>query len=145
MAAQAPDMEWADDLPAKGWRGIAPEWPMPRPRPAKLEKLLQGRRMQLEVRYSQGFPAQAPGLVPLDPAPDLSRRGREKWHLNGDGTLCLLRRISDWTGAATAADLVEKAGSWFIEYRAVEEGLLEEMSAVGMWGDDKLDALIEAL
>jgi hypothetical protein len=145
MASKAPDMAWADDLPAKGWRGMAPEWPMPRPRPQKLDKLLRGGRLELEVTYSQGFPAEAPRFLPLSPEPEPDQRFREKWHLNSDGSLCLLRRVRDWDERATAADLVEKAASWFIEYRAVEEGLLEEMSGVGMFADAELDQLIEEL
>lgn len=145
MAARAPDMQWVDGLPAKGWRGLAPEWPMPRARPENLDKLLQAQRLELEVRYSQGFPAEAPTLIPLDPQPDPDQRFREKWHLNSDGSLCLVGRVRDWDEAFTAAELVEKAAGWFIEYRAVQEQLLEEMSAVGMFVSSDLDQLIAAL
>jgi hypothetical protein len=90
MAALAPEMVWLDAR-AGGWEGLAPAWPFERPNPDGLARLLEGRQLRLRVEYRQAFPSVEPRLVPLDPDPPIDRRVLESWHLNGDGTLCLLR------------------------------------------------------
>ena len=44
------------------------------------------------------------------------------WHVNGDGSLCLMQAADDWQPEDTAADLVRKACGWFVEYLLVEAG-----------------------
>lgn len=146
MQARAPSMAWIEasaDLPSGGWEGEAPEWPIERPAPERLSELLGDRCLKLRVAYSEGFPMDPPRLIPLDPEPDFDQRLRHELHLNADGTLCLLPLQSDWTGEGSAADLVEKASAWFIEWRALEVGLIDKMSDDGMYVDESLDKKIE--
>jgi ubiquitin-protein ligase len=145
MQDKASDLTWierSDELPAGGWEGEAPEWPMERPQPKGLGKLLGGRRLKVRVVYSEGFPMDPPRLIPLDPKPEFGQRFQHKLHLNADGSVCLIRLASDWTGEATAADLVEKASAWFIEWCAMEAGLITEMSN-GVYSDDYLDEKLD--
>ena len=143
MSRCCPDMVWRHDARAGGWEGLAPEWPMPRARPAGLENLLSGRRLRLRVDYSPAFPMVEPRLWPLEPEPPRERRLRHPWHLNADGSLCLLEQAWDWDPSATAADLVVKASGWFIEYRLMEAGRITEMSERGIYVDASLDPVIE--
>lgn len=145
MAKIAPEMVWLADKAAGGWQGLAPAWPIPRPAPKGLERLLAGRQLRVGVCYSQAFPSVEPRLVPLDPEPPIERRILESWHLNGDGTLCLLRTADLWTGHETAADLIVKASGWFIEYLLMERGAIERMSDNGIYDDESRDEVIEGL
>jgi hypothetical protein len=143
MASLASDLEWLDERPAGGWWGRAPEWPFQRARPDGLDNLLAGRRLLLEVEYSEGFPMAEPRLWPLEPEPPIERRIQHIWHLNGNGTLCLLRTASDWNGSECAAQLVVKASGWVIEYLLMEAGAIEAMSEEGIYSDAQFDPLIE--
>ena len=139
MAAVAPGLAW--DETALTWTGVVPLWPFERPAPPALEEFLAGRRFLAQVRYSQGFPMVAPRIAPIDPEPDPMVRTRHDWHVNGDGTLCLLQRASDWDGDGTAAELVVKAAGWFLEYLLMEAGFIEEMTEAGIVNDDRWDHL----
>jgi hypothetical protein len=145
MERVAPEMAWLEDDPAGGWEGLAPIWPFERPAPSGLDKLLEGRRLRLRVSYSQGFPMVQPLLVPLDPDPPRDRRILHSWHLNGDGSLCLLQTAYAWDCRETAADLVAKASGWFIEYLLLEREAIEAMTESGISTDTSLDPLIEEL
>lgn len=149
MADRAPQMQWFDpgekDFKSGGFEGNAPEWPINRARPEKLHKLTRGKRLRLRVEFLQGFPAQPPRLVPLDPEPEIEERLNESVHVNSDGSLCMVRHPSQWRTADLAVDLVEKASSWFIEYLAVHNGLITEMSRSGLFVSADLDQRIEEL
>jgi hypothetical protein len=145
MAEIAPGMTWLPDLPAGGWEGLAPVWPAPRSTPDGLERLLAGRRLKVGVYYTQAFPSVEPRLVPLDPEPPVERRILHSWHLNGDGSLCLLRTADLWTGRETAADLVLKASGWFIEYLLMERDAIDSMSENGIYEDNSRDEIIDRL
>ena len=139
MAAAAPGLVWEET--ALAWTGELPLWPFERPAPPALEEFLAGRRFLAQVRYSQGFPMVAPRIRPIDPEPDPMVRTRHDWHVNGDGTLCLLQRASDWDGDGTAAELVVKAAGWFLEYLLMEAGLIDQMTEAGIVNDDRWDHL----
>lgn len=155
MAAVAPGMVWHDDLqwpddsarwrsrPAMGWLGEAPLWTPDRPMPAGVEKLVGTRRLELAVYYPEAFPAAPAVLYPVDPEVPLDRRTLHQWHVNGDGSLCLMQAAADWQLEDTAADLVRKASCWFIEYLVVEAGLRQQMTERGLLADDSLDELLE--
>lgn len=143
MKRVAPDLAWDEDLAAGGWTGLAPQWPFDRPRPAGLEALLQGRRLMLRVEYTEAFPMVEPRLWPLDPEPPIERRTAHTWHLNGNGSLCLLQSASDWSGRESAADLVVKASGWFIEYLLLERGEIGAMTEAGIHADPSLDPILE--
>lgn len=148
MAAVAPELVWRDDLDwpnghrAFGWTGAVPIWTPDRPPPAGLEKLLGGAHLELQVCYPEAFPAVPPSLYPISPIVPFDRRTRHDWHMNGNGSICLTRHALDWSLSDTAADLVAKAAGWFVEYRLLEEELINAMSECGIYTDDSFDELI---
>lgn len=144
MAIVAPEMIWDDASPGGGWEGLAPVWPFDRPPPPSLDAFLAGRRLRLNVTYPEAFPAVEPWLTPLDPAPPLTARADHRWHLNGNGTLCLTQSAADWTGMEPAAELVRKAAGWFLEYLLMTAGTVEQMTERGLVADDSRDALLVA-
>ncbi len=149
MADRAPQMKWhgpgENGFQSGGFEGEGPEWPIDRTQPEKLHKLTDGKRLRLRVELPQGFPAQPPRLVPLDPEPEIEERLNEAVHVNSDGSLCMIRHPSQWQTADLAVDLVEKASAWFIEYLAVHKGLITEMSSSGLFVSMDLDQRIEEL
>jgi hypothetical protein len=142
MAEVAPEMAWLDGEPAGGWQGLAPKWPINRPEPLGLDNFLGGQRLRVHVEYSQGYPMVAPTLIPLDPEPPVERRIVHAWHVNGDGSLCLLQTADQWTGRETAAELVAKASGWFIGYLLFDRGAITTMTECGLHVDTSLDELI---
>jgi hypothetical protein len=143
MAAVAPELGWTDQVPGGGWVGLAPVWPFPRPRPSGLEGVLAGRRLRLGVVCSQAHPMVAPKLWPLDPEPEIAQRTVHDWHVNGDGSLCLLQMAAAWTGAELAAELVVKAAGWFLEFLLMQAGVVQAMTSNGIAGSDALDHLLD--
>jgi hypothetical protein len=148
MARWAPDLEWRDDLHwrqgrrAFGWVGSAPDWAADRERPPGVEELLDGRRLKLKVVYPEAFPAVPAVLFPTDPDVPLMRRTLSTWHVNGDGSLCLMQAAGDWRLEDTAADLVRKASGWFIEYLLLEAVEIEKMTERGIFADTVLDPIL---
>ena len=141
MAATAPELVWQDDAPSGAWEGEAPVWPFERPRPAGLDRFLSGARMTIRVQYLPAYPMVPPLLYPLDPQVGFGVWTLHDWHVNGDGSLCLLQRASDWTGYSPAADLVVKAAGWFLEYLLLERKVRSSMTECGIVHDDSLDEL----
>jgi len=148
MARHAPDMQWAEDLVWRGgrrtvgWRGKAPSWGADRPKPLGVDELLAERRLDLLVVYPEAFPVIPASLFSLDPDPPMNRRTLHRWHINGDGSLCLMQSAEDWHLTDTAADLVRKASGWFIEYLLVEAGKLEAMTESGIFEATIADSVI---
>jgi hypothetical protein len=89
-------------------------------------------------------PTVAPDLYPIDPEVPIDRRTQHKWHVNGDGSLCLMQAADVWQPENTAADLVRKAAGWYIEYLLVDGGDLDHMTERGIYISDEIDALLEA-
>lgn len=83
-----------------------------------------------------------PDLYPLDPDVPAHRRTMNRWHVNGDGSLCLMQAADDWQPTDTAADLVAKASGWFIEYLLVDGGDLDAMTQRGVYLNTEIDALL---
>jgi hypothetical protein len=150
MQKWAPDMRWRTDIAwangriGAGWEGLAPAWGADRPEPAGVANLLHGRRLRLRVICPEAFPMVAPDLYPLDPDVSIERRTQHKWHVNGDGSLCLMQAAGDWQPENTAADLVRKAAGWYIEYLLVDGGDLDRMTRRGIYLSDEIDALLAA-
>lgn len=142
MTAIAPKLVWDDALLL--WEGLVPAWPFARPQPPELDAFLGGRRFTAQVIHSQAFPMVPARVIPLEPEPPLEARTMHAWHVNGDGSLCLLRSAAAWDGTETAAELVVKAAGWFIELRLMQTGQIEAMSARGIASDDSFDHLIVA-
>ncbi|MGO8905454.1 MAG: hypothetical protein ACLQMH_07500 [Solirubrobacteraceae bacterium] len=135
---------WPSGRTGAGWEGVAPAWGAQRPEPAGLQNLMQGRQLRLIVLYPEGFPMVPADLYPVDPEVPADRRTQQRWHVNGDGSLCMTQRADDWQPSDTAADLVLKASGWFIEYLLIEGGDLDAMTKRGIYVSDELDALIAA-
>jgi hypothetical protein len=148
MARHAPGMTWRDDLEwrgdrrAFGWTGKAPVWAADRPKPSGVDELLAGRQLELTVIYPEAFPSVPTALFPTEPDVPLDRRTLNRWHVNGDGSLCLMQAADDWQPSDSAADLVRKASGWFIEYLLVDAGGLERMTERGIFVDTTLDEIL---
>lgn len=148
MERWGPELEWREDLQwregrnAFGWTGTIPAWAGEREQPRGVAELLAGRQLQLQVIYPEAFPAVPAVLFPLDPKVPLGRRTLSTWHVNGDGSLCLMQSADDWHLTDTAADLVRKASGWFIEYHLLEAGEIERMTERGILTDTDLDAVL---
>lgn len=142
-----PTLEWdasrtgsADDH-GGCWSGLVPEWPFERPRPPDLDAFLAGAHLEAVIVCLQAHPAVKPRVYPIGPQPDPRVRTWNRWHVAGDGSLCLSQRAYDWDGSETAASLVPKAAGWFLEYLLLERGHVESMTEVGIVVDDSLDHL----
>jgi hypothetical protein len=83
-------------------------------------------------------------LYPVEPDVPMDRRTQHRWHMNGDGSICLMQAAEDWRLTDTAADLVLKASGWFIEYLLVETGDLDHMTKRGVGSSEEIDALLDA-
>lgn len=147
MLEHAPDMSWRDVLVWRrwrmvGWEGRAPAWGGDRPQPPGVEELLHGRRLELRIFYPEAFPAVPAILEPVDPEVPVERRTLNRWHVNGDGSLCLMQTADDWDLTDTAADLVRKASGWYIEYLLADAGKIEQMTQQGVLVDTVLDATL---
>jgi hypothetical protein len=140
MPAAAPQLAWTGE----SWSGELPVWPFERPEAPALNDYLGGRRMSVEVRYYESFPMVAPRFIPIDPVAPLSVRTMNRWHVAGDGSLCLFQNSTDWDPFCTAADLVPKAAGWFLEYLLMSDGVVDGMTTAGIAGDDSLDHLFAA-
>jgi len=141
MSALAPDLRWQPQG-AGSWEGLAPLWPFERPVPEGLNTLTGGRRLLVHVAYGHAFPMAPPSVWSLEPEPELAHRLDHAWHVNGDGSLCLLSSAAAWSGREPAAELVAKAAGWFIEFLMFSRGLIEAMTSTGVGVDISLDALI---
>lgn len=126
------------------WVGRLPLWPMERPEPIGLRDYVRARRLQVEVHYLESFPMVAPRFLPIDPEPPLTVRTMSRWHVLGDGALCLFQNFTDWEPHCTAADLVPKAAGWFLEYLLMDDGRIDAMTESGMASNDELDSLFSA-
>jgi hypothetical protein len=147
VTALAPELEWREDLCHRGRDGLAgfegplPAWCAPRPEPPGFAELLAGARLSIRCIYTEATPMVPPVIFPIEPEIPPDRRNNHTWHLNGDGSLCLLRGAEDWQPGETAAALLIKASCWFVEYRLKARGLIEAMSENGIATDERFDAI----
>jgi hypothetical protein len=144
MGRIAPELEWREHDGVFGWVGVAPMWPFERDPPPQLEEFLNGRRFEIVVEYSAAHPMVDPKIWPVDPDPEHLVRTLHRWHVNGDGSLCLLQAADDWDARATAAELVLKASGWFLEYLLMEADAIDSMTEAGIVNDPALDHLFVA-
>jgi hypothetical protein len=144
MARTAPDLVWSGNG-AGSWTGLVPAWPFDRSAPAGLEAFMTGRRLRVQLAYGHAFPMTPPAVWPLDPQPSIEQRTQHAWHVNGDGSLCLLEDMAAWTGRDPAAELIVKAAGWFIEYLLMSAGLITRMTSTGLNGDVSLDGVISGV
>lgn len=141
MSEQLPDMQWSPT--ASGiWRGTLPRWPFERAQPEGVVALLDGRGLELQVLCGEAYPMVAPSLIPLDPEPEILERTQHRWHVNGDGSLCLFQDESVWNGRQSLTDLLCKAAGWRVEYALMKAEAIDSMTVNGIVNDDQLDHLI---
>jgi hypothetical protein len=141
MARTAPDLVWSDQG-SGSWTGLVPVWPFDRAAPAGLETFMAGQRLRVQLTYGHAFPMTPPAVWPLDPEPSIEHRTQHAWHVNGDGSLCLLETTAAWTGRDPAAELIVKAAGWLIEYLLMSAGLITQMTSTGLSRDVSLDEVI---
>ena len=124
------------------WSGHLPRWPLLRPEPSALIDLIGESGMGVVVAYSAAHPMVSPRIYPTEPKPEVLEWTQHRWHVLGDGGLCLLQSEAAWDPAASITDLLDKAAAWRVEYALVKTGVREGMSLGGITDDDSLDHLI---
>lgn len=127
-----------------GWRGRLPLWPFERPAPAGLEALTLSKGLTFELRYGAAYPVVYPWIFPLDPEPEPMELTQTRWHVLGNGALCLFQTQQDWDPASSVVDLLRRAAGWRIEYALLRSGALQSMTLAGIVRDSALDELIAA-
>lgn len=141
IEADWPGLHWADG-DAGYWEGTLPLWPFDRDTPEGLDLLTGGVSLETTVMYSEAYPMVAPTIIPLTPLPEVAEWTMHRWHVNGDGSLCLLQSHSAWDPRASITELLLKAAGWRIEYALMKAGVIETMTLNGIVSDSGLDELI---
>ncbi|MGJ9372560.1 hypothetical protein [Nesterenkonia sp. CF4.4] len=138
-----PDLEpFSEEGPGGGWFGRLPLWPFHRPAPVDFSDDTAG--LGIVLAFPPSYPMAMPRILPIDPEPEFMERTQHRWHVNGDGSLCLLQAQRAWTGRETVTDLLLKAAGWRLEYQLVREGVYPGMSATGIVTDTSRDGAIAA-
>lgn len=135
-----PDLEWQGDG-AGEWRGFLPRWPFTRPEPPGLAEMIGLNGLKVAVVYGHAYPMIPPAVHPLDPQPDLLSRTDQRWHVMGDGRLCLFQDDATWTGRDSLVELLLKAAGWRVEFELMKRGMIERMTVSGIVDDGTLDHL----
>lgn len=143
IAAAGLDLEW-EPVGSGLLTGQLPVWPLDRPAPAGLGELLSGGGLTALVCFGHAYPMVCPSVTPLDPLPPIDRWTQRKWHINGNGTLCLLQSAQAWDPSTPLSDVLRKSVAWRIEYALLEAGVIETMSIRGIVDDDSYDHLVTA-
>jgi len=125
-----------------GWQGVLPVWPFARPAPAQFRPDVRG--LSLQLAFLESYPMSMPRVIPLQPEPQFIERTQHRWHVNGDGSLCLVQEQRTWTGRESIRDLLLKAAGWRLEYDLVRVGVYPSMSESGIVTDDSRDEAIVA-
>ncbi|WP_233226336.1 hypothetical protein [Amycolatopsis sp. CA-126428] len=99
--------------------------------------------MPVEVKYGHAYPMVPPAIYPLDPVPEPVEYTQARFHVMGDGSLCLLQDAATWTGRDSITDLLLKAAGWRIEYTLLKAGVIEAMTINGIVTDASHDHLID--
>lgn len=138
LAAIAPDLRWNPEK--RCWTGRLPRWPFDRPEPAGLVQLLpQG--MTVQVRPSPAHPLTEPAIFPIDVDIEVRHRLDHRWHLAGDGRLCLLRTPLDWRPEDRLSELILKAAAWRCKLTLLETEVVTAMTENGIVSDGSRDHL----
>jgi len=141
VSSWCPDLQWVAQG-AGGWTGQLPRWPFERPEPDGLVALIGKVGMPVFVIYGHGYPMVPPSVFSLDPEPQVTEWTLHRWHVNGDGSLCLLQDDVMWEPRQSVVDLLLKAAGWRIEYALVKAGVVDGMSPNGIVTDGSRDDLI---
>lgn len=123
------------------WAGVLPPWSFGRSEPVGLAALVpQG--VSVLLAYGAAYPVVSPYIFPLDPEPEPVELTQTRWHVLGNGALCLFQTQDDWDPASSVVDLLRKAAAWRIEYAMLKVGARTDMTMAGIVNDDSLDTLI---
>ncbi len=98
--------------------------------------------MPVTVNYGHAYPMVPPAIYPLDPAPEPIEYTQARFHVMGDGSLCLLQDAAAWTGRDSIVDLLLKAAGWRVEYALLRADVIEAMTVNGIVTDASQDHLI---
>ncbi|MFI9387746.1 hypothetical protein [Kutzneria sp. NPDC052558] len=141
MGERFPELTWVPEGAGR-WQGRLPVWPFDRPAPPGVDILTDNLGLGLELRYNHAYPAAVPAVFPVDPEPDIHSRTQHRWHLLGDGSLCLLAQPAQWTCRDSVVELLLKAAGWRIEYALMTSDAIESMTENGIVADPQHDELI---
>ena len=136
-----PELTWVPEGAGR-WEGRIRVWPFGRPAPPGVETLTSGMGLDLELRYGHAYPAAVPAIFPHDPEPGIESRTQQRWHVLGDGSLCLLEQPAQWTGRESVVELLLKAAGWRIEYALMLRDAIPSMTINGIVVDPQHDELI---
>lgn len=125
-----------------GWRGRLPVWPFERTKPAGLDRLTGGLGLSVVLSYGAAYPLVSPWIFPVEPEPQPLELTQTRWHVLGNGALCLFQTQADWDPASSVVDLLQKAAGWRIEYALLKAGARQDMTMAGIVRDDSLDHLV---
>jgi hypothetical protein len=99
--------------------------------------------MPVKIEYGHAYPMVPPAIYPLDPVPEPIEYTQTRFHVMGDGSLCLLQDAATWTGRDSIIDLLLKAAGWRVEYALLKAGVTDAMTISGIVTDGSQDNLIE--
>jgi hypothetical protein len=107
-----------------------------------LSDLLQGRGLTVQLSYGAAYPIVSPYVLPMDPQPLFEELTQTRWHVLGNGALCLFQTQADWDPRSSVIDLLLKSAGWRIEYGLLKAGVRSDMTMAGIVRDDSLDGLL---
>lgn len=143
VPAAFPDLQFVAEGQA-GWSGRLPVWPFDRPEPAGLARITAGRGLLLELRYGAAYPLVYPWVFPIEPEPLPVELTQARWHVLGNGALCLFQTQQDWDPEGSVVDLLRTAAGWRVEHALLKAGILDDMTLTGLVHDDSVDHLVIA-
>ncbi|MCO1575620.1 hypothetical protein M8C13_07590 [Crossiella sp. SN42] len=141
VTGRFPELTWTSSGAGR-WGGSLPMWPLERPEPPGLWRLLGGAGLQVVIAYRQAYPMVPPRIYPVAPRPKPVECTQHRWHVNGDGSLCQFQTDTAWDPRDSICDLILKAAAWRVEYALMKAGALEQMTLHGIVSDPALDDLI---
>ena len=141
IRASFPNLEPLSEAEAgRGWAGRLPLWPFDRAAPVAFPENVLG--LEIVLLFPQSYPMAMPQVIPVDPEPEFVERTQHRWHVNGDGSLCMLQEQRNWTGREKVTELLLKAAGWRLEYELVRAGTFPAMSLIGIVTDPSRDSAI---
>lgn len=141
VSSAFPDLAFVDEGQAS-WQGRLPVWPFDRAEPVGLDRLTGGQGLEFELAYGAAYPLVYPWIVPLDPEPLPLELTQTRWHVMGNGALCLFQTQQDWDPTSSVVDLLRQAAGWRIEYALLKTGAMQDMTMSGIVRDDSVDHLV---
>lgn len=123
------------------WTGRLPTWTFQRPAPEGLGRLVP-TGVRIVLAYTSAYPIVSPYIFPTEPEPLPLELTQTRWHILGNGALCLFQTQADWDPSSSVVDLLMRAVGWRIEYALLKAGACEEMTMASIVNDPVRDSLI---